>query len=58
MYVLRKGFNFLYKTHRGDYIFASEPNMFFHTEEQATNFLHYNSTSFDVNGVSVFYWGD
>lgn len=58
MYVLRKGLNFLYKTYRGDYIFAKEPNVFFYNEDQATNFLHYNSDRFDANGVVVFYWSD
>ena len=44
---------YLYKTYRGDFIFSNSTNMFFDTEEQATNWLHYNSFRFKNESVTV-----
>lgn len=44
---------YLYKTYRGDFIFSNSTNMLFDTEEQATNWLHYNSFRFKNESVTV-----
>ena len=44
---------YLYKTYRGDFIFSNSTNMLFDTEEQATNWLHYNSFRFKNEDVTV-----
>ena len=44
---------YLYKTYRGDFIFSNSTNMLFDTEEQATNWLHYNSIFFDSKDMNV-----
>lgn len=53
MYTLSKNGQYLYKTYRGDFIFSSTSNVLFVTEEQATNWLHFNSFRFDSNSVTV-----
>lgn len=37
-----KNVSFLYKDRHKIYTFATTPNVFFNTEEEATNFIHYN----------------
>ena len=44
---------YLYKTYRGDFIFSNSTNMLFDTEEQATNWLYYNSFRFKNESVTV-----
>lgn len=53
MYTIIKEGKYLYKTYRGDYIFADVTNVLFDTEEQATNWLHFNSDKFDSEGAHV-----
>jgi len=53
MYTIVKEGKYLYKTHRGDYIFSDVTNVLFDTEEQATNWLHFNSDRFDSEGAQV-----
>lgn len=60
MYVLAKTKDdtnlYLYKTFWDGFIFSQYPNVFFDTEEQATNFLHHNSSMFDHNDAKVTKW--
>lgn len=44
---------YLYQTYRGDFIFSNATNLLFATEEQATNWLHFNSIFFDSEDVIV-----
>ena len=53
MYTIIKEGKYLYKTYRGDYIFTDVTNVLFDTEEQATNWLHFNSDRFDSEGAHV-----
>lgn len=53
MYTIVKEGKYLYKTHRGDYVFADVANVLFDTEEQAINWLHFNSDRFDSEGARV-----
>lgn len=39
---LNKNVSFLYKDRHELYSFATMPNVFFNTEEEAVNFIHYN----------------
>ena len=53
MYVLKKDNQYLYKTSKGEYIFSNVTNMFFATEEHATNWLHFNAYRFDSKDVII-----
>lgn len=44
---------YLYKTYNEIFIFSDITNMFFDTEEQATNWLYYNSFRFKNENVTV-----
>lgn len=38
--------SYLYKRYNDSYVFSSKPNIYFDSEEQAINFINYNSYRF------------